>query len=433
MDDRRRSWLVSAAIWISLWLAAWAAVLTIAATVCSLPRRVYAAPRTHQPTRWLWRDGSIAVSPNGEWLAVRVGKSGWRASRSWGVLWLLNLVSGEARVLESGLAFEMTSSGSDCVAFSPDSKVLAVAGNADDTSCADVPWFCGPNPSAQRSPAADYAVQLWDVSAGTEIPGLMPHKVTGTTFSNYATYVAFSAGGNYVAASSLEDVSTIPPFVHGSDNMVRLWKWPDAEPVNLSTSYHGFLYGLAFSPDSTRLAVAFNKHLLGKTHISLLDVEEREEVHRFDCGGGCAEPVFSPDGKILAVTTWHGVWAFSQRFSIRFWDVDTGEKLSDVPSAPWAGWSSAIFAPGSQTLAVREPDDTIAFWDGPSGREIRKLAFPEGAPAVFVFTPDGKALIGGGAEVTPVVHMWDANTGKELRQWDLSGLFPKEMKVSAKQ
>jgi WD40 repeat protein len=409
-------------MWKSLWLAACAALFATLATVASSSSERFEAPRPRQATRWLWRDHSIAVSPNGEWVAVHVSKDGWRriSSQWWGAVWLLNLASGEARVLESGIALSVKAYGLDCVAFSPDSNVLAVCGSASDYH----------GPFEYRNPVlSDYAVQLWDVSTGEELPGLMPRKATGPLEVNDVGQIAFSADGNYLAASPWGDVSVIPPFLHGSDDMVHLWELPKAQRVQLLTSYHGYLFGLAFSPDSVHLALAVHKHLLGKTHISLLDVQEREEVHRFECGGNCAGPVFSPDGKILAAVTWHGIWALARLFPIRFWDVDTGEKLADVPSAPWPGSSSAIFVPRSHTLAVREPDDTIAFWDAPSGREVRRLAFPEGAPAVFVFTPDGKALIGGGPETTPVLHMWDANTAKELQHWDLAGLFPQEMKV----
>ena len=78
------------------------------------------------------------------------------------------------------------------------------------------------------------------------------------------------------------------------------------------------------------------------------------------------------------------------------------------------------FSPIGGILAVAGEDSVLRFWDLRSGREIRRLAFPQGAPCPFLFTPDGEALIGGGRGANPIIHMWDANTGKELRHWDLT-------------
>ena len=186
--------------------------------------------------------------------------------------------------------------------------------------------------------------------------------------------------------------------------------------MKLSTSYHGlFLSGLAFSPDSTQLAVGTY------SHISLLDIREKEEVQRFECGCRCLTPTFSPDGKFIAAYSWHGI-VFSIHGFIQVWDVDTGKKR-DMNPALTACACSMAFVPASHTLATPQLDNTIPFWDVVSGREVRRLAFPQGAPCAFVFTPDGNRLIGGGPEPNPVLHMWDANTGKDLQHWDLTPLL----------
>ena len=54
------------------------------------------------------------------------------------------------------------------------------------------------------------------------------------------------------------------------------------------------------------------------------------------------------------------------------------------------------------------------------------LSFPAGPPCPFFFTPDGKAIVGGGVEADPVVHMWDSTTGKELQRWDLTAIVDRE-------
>src|SRR5208337_4677544 len=143
-------------------------------------------------------------------------------------------------------------------------------------------------------------------------------------------------------------------------------------------------------------------------HISLIDIRESQEIHRFECGSNCETPVFSTDGKFIAAYSWSGL-AFHTRGFIQIWDVETGRKRAMNTVLTACGCSIA-FAPSSQTLATPQLDNSLPFWDVVSGQEVRRLPFPNGAPCAFVFTPDGKALIGGGPEHNPVAHIWDANT-----------------------
>ncbi len=107
-------------------------------------------PRSKQASRWDWRPEVLAVSPNGEWLAARVDKLS-----KWGAVWLLNLTNGSGRVVTSGPSIAVTGRSLGCLAFSPDSKLLAVCGSAGEIGF----WWHS---------LSDYAVQLWDISTGEE-------------------------------------------------------------------------------------------------------------------------------------------------------------------------------------------------------------------------------------------------------------------------
>jgi WD40 repeat protein len=245
----------------------------------------------------------------------------------------------------------------------------------------------------------DYAVQLWDVATGRELPGFMRR--------GWVDWIAFSPDGKLLAAARYAGL--FPPFPapwYEPRTLVHLWERQGGQPLKLSTSYHFEVGGLAFSPDSIRLAVANSKH------ISLIDVRERQEVYRFRCRAWSSRPSFSPDGKFIAAGDRHG--------TIYLWDVDTGKERPVNPSRT-ACPGTVVFSPVGDILAAGgDGTNTIHFWDASSGREVKSLSFPQGAPCPFFFTPDGRALVGGGAEATPVVHMWDAETGKELQRWDLT-------------
>jgi WD40 repeat protein len=344
----------------------------------------------------------LALSPDGQWLAARVDT--WR---KWGAVWLLNLTNRKARVVTSGPAVALSEAGIGCLTFSPDSKFLALCGAAGEIGL-----------GKSRS---DYAVQLWDISTGKELPGFIRHGEAG--------YLVFSPDGRYIAAAPWNQTLISPPipflnYGFRTHNLLQLWDRRTGKPVKLRASYRNYLLGLAFSPDSTRLAVGTYRH------ISLLEIPKGKEIRRLECGSYCEAPVFSPDGKLIAAYSWHGM-IYSNNGYVQLWDVSTGRKRDTSPALTGTGCPIA-FAPATQVLATPQLDNTIPLWDVASGREVRRLTFPQGAPCLFVFTPDGKTLIGGGPEHSPVVHMWDANSGKDLQHWDLTPLLkrgaPRESK-----
>jgi Tol biopolymer transport system component len=98
----------------------------------------------------------------------------------WGAVWLLNLTNGNGRVVTSGPGIAVIVSGLGCLAFSPDSKFLAVCGSTGEIGFG---WHS----------QSDYAVQLWDISTGKEVPGRIRHGEAG--------YVAFSPDGKFLAAA----------------------------------------------------------------------------------------------------------------------------------------------------------------------------------------------------------------------------------------
>jgi WD40 repeat protein len=153
-----------------------------------------------------------------------------------------------------------------------------------------------------------------------------------------------------------------------------------------------------------------------KKHVSLLDVRERQEVHRFECNAYAYRPTYSPDGKFIAASDGHG--------KVHVWNVDNGKDSTAKPFRTWCR-DSVVFSPIVDLVAATTDEHTVSFLDAEAGLEVKKLSFPEGAPCPFFFTPDGKTLVGG-AEGNPLVHMWDADTGKELRRWDLTSILDRE-------
>lgn len=113
---------------------------------------------------------------------------------------------------------------------------------------------------------------------------------------------------------------------------------------------------LAFSPDGNTLVTASSGNGLVKTW----DAHTGRPQADLNAGGRAAAPVFSPDGRTLAVSTGSGV---------QLWDLTTGRVRSTLPTrSP----SAVAFSPDGRTLAI-----------GTGGSaELWKVELPDPARAI---------------------------------------------------
>src|SRR5262249_52379478 len=108
-------------------------------------------------------------------------------------------------------------------------------------------------------------------------------------------------------------------------------------------------------------------------------------------------------------------------------DPETGRLLHSLKDHGDIVWSVA-FSPDSKRLVSCGDDKTIRFWDVATGKQVRQIKHTDRVNKVAL-SPDGKLLAfidvtkhewrgGGGASWHPDhrVRLWDADTGKELRQ-----------------
>jgi WD40 repeat protein len=255
---------------------------------------------------------ALAFSREGQWLAAVAGKElkVWNAT----TYQVVRTIPGEP--------------GFYCVAFSPDEKQVAAAGDSN---------------FRMRFP-----VRVWDVATDKE-----PRVVYGNSWAVFQ--VAFSPDGRHLASA-------------GMDGTPRIWdtktdKRIDTPPLTPACPS----LGLAFSPDGQQLALGSNDQV-----VRVWDTTDWKLRHEYRDPGGVLSVAFSPDGKRLA-------WG-STDSTVKIWDISAGRAGGVSPPVHTlrghTSWVlSVAFSPDSKHIASASADGTVKIWKAPP------VAEPVGAEA----------------------------------------------------
>lgn len=128
---------------------------------------------------------------------------------------------------------------------------------------------------------------------------------------------------------------------------------------------------------------------------------------------GATRFVFSPDGRLLATTTFRSS-------TVKLWETTSGRELRNLSSGTQSamGMSPFIaFSRDSRLVAAAVGDNSVKIWDVVSGRELQSLAGTQGSMtsaiagvSFIAFTPDGRVVT-----VSDAIRVWDSASGQELR------------------
>src|SRR5262249_2157392 len=147
----------------------------------------------------------------------------------------------------------------------------------------------------------------------------------------------------------------------GLDRVLRLWDVAAGKEVGQLLGQEGLIWGLAFSPDSRRIAAVTAKN-------------------KFDLITGDSDR------------------------ALRVWDVASGRVVRTM-MGPAAGSEGVLWAPAGRVLAAGGEDPGIRLWEVMGGQERARLAGHQGPVSALAFTPDGRRLISGSSDTTALV--WD--------------------------
>ena len=166
----------------------------------------------------------------------------------------------------------------------------------------------------------------------------------------------------------------------------------------------GLVYGIAFRPNGTTLAIACSDRIL------YLWNGNASDTAWFNLGGSLYDVAFSPDGTMLAVGSEGRNDNHESLSVVHLWDVSTSNyrSIRTLTGHAGSGWvNSVAFSPDSKTLASGSIDGKVRLWDVSSGTLKNTLEHSDQV-VDLAYSPDGTTIV---AASGSYLHIWDVSSG----------------------
>ena len=197
----------------------------------------------------------------------------------------------------------------------------------------------------------------------------------------------------YLSSTADENVET--PADSAAETQ---WRLPEGAKARLGK---GKVLDIAYSPDSTRLAVA--------SSVGLWVYETTSYREIALCPDQIGNLTFSPDSSTIAGMS------FSEA-TVHLWDAKTGKLKHTLPEH-FQEVTSMAFSGDGETLATGSQDDTICLWDVKTGSHKRIFTGHTDSVLSIAFSPDSTTLAtaSNGDGTPPSVGCQDGQAQTHLR------------------
>jgi WD40 repeat protein len=268
----------------------------------------------------------------------------------------------------------------------------------------------------------DHTIRVWDAATGKHLRCMAHEDRVGG--------VALSHDGRLLASSGIDDAVCLWDVATGK----RIYQLPGHgqlgtvwRPVVFTADDRSFL---TWGPDmylrkwDVRTGKAVAEHLIQPTGVRILTEDDEPFSRReFDIRFGSAQ--FTTDGKYLVLQVNNKCFVF---------DAATGQELRSFPSEGGIQIGMAISMDGKLLLAsawgklveTKLPDGTmqssapkahpVTWWDLATGAQRHQITLPEQGAGPVAFSPDGKQFAVVSSRPGSCIRLIDVETGRELRK-----------------
>ncbi len=235
------------------------------------------------------------------------------------------------------------------------------------------------------------SIILWDVEASEEVRVLAEPTELGSMPRGFFNYIAFVPDGSQVVATV--------------DNGILVWDVETGD-IELESRISARRKPAVLTPDGTQVAIALNNEIV------FIDIMTGEQVKTLETQPVLSAIAFTEDGT--------QVWTSSSRdYTIRQWDVETGEELLVIDTVETADheFFEAAFS-NNLSLAITRPKgprhNAAHLWDLETGELLQTFAIS--TYSVITFNGDAtQVLIGNSRSIT----IFDVISGEALREINL--------------
>jgi WD40 repeat protein len=198
-------------------------------------------------------------------------------------------------------------------------------------------------------------------------------------------------------------------------DVLRVWDSETGTEIVKLENAERWGYGMHMSPDGNRIVSGNSEERRSERTVTatVWELERGKAVARVKLPEWCYSFYLLPDGKTLLASSFSGMMFGT-------WDIATGRRLSQTTGHE-SGLRHLEFTPDGKSLltASNDNEERIGVWEAMTGKNLRELEAKRGPKSLwiasgvpFVLTPGGAVVTTGDGKLT-----WtDLKTGRELRR-----------------